>query len=303
VETQSQEAGRTATPASDRSAASRALLDRYCVTCHNQKLRTSGLALDTMDLTNVSAGADVWEKVVRKVRMNAMPPPGRPRPDQPTYDAFATYLETSLDRAAAASPNPGRTESLHRLNRTEYQNAIRDLFALDIDITSMLPADEADRHGFDNMAGVLSVSPALLDRYVTAANTISRLAVGLAPGGPVSDVYQVPLNLQQDDRLSEELPFGSRGGTAVRHHFPVDGEYVIKVRLQTNYVDYIRGIDAAHDIEVRLDGRRVKQFRVGGDAPGNPAPASYEGNSLWGGRSRGHGRPAHDLSLSARDER
>ena len=142
----------------------------------------------------------------------------------------------------------------------------------------MLPADEADRHGFDNMARVLSVSPALLDRYVTAANKISRLAVGLPPSGPVIEQYQVPLNLQQDDRLSEELPFASRGGIAIRHHFPVDAEYLIKVRLQTNYVDYIRGIDGAHAIEVRLDGRRVRQFTVGGKAPGNPAPASYEGN-------------------------
>ncbi len=264
--------------AQDRPVEARALLDRYCVTCHNEKLRTAGLTLETMDVVNVGAGAEVWEKVIRKLRMGAMPPPGRPRPDQAAYDAFATYLETSLDRAAAARPNPGRTETFHRLNRTEYQNAIRDLLALEIDAASMLPADEADRHGFDNMAGVLSVSPALLDRYVSAANKISRLAVGLPPGGPVIETYHVPLNLLQDDRLSEELPFASRGGLAVRHHFPVDGEYLIKIRLQTNYVDYIRGIDEAHQIEIRLDGMRVRQFTVGGDAPGKPAPASYEGN-------------------------
>jgi mono/diheme cytochrome c family protein len=269
---------RSSTNQADQSAEARALLDRYCVTCHNQRLRTAGLTFDTMNVGLVSDGAEVWEKVVRKVRLNAMPPPGRPRPDQRALDSFAAYLETSLDRAAALRPNPGRTEALHRLNRTEYQNAIRDLFGLEIDVASMLPADEADRHGFDNMAGVLSVSPALLDRYVTAANKISRLAVGLPPTGPVIEAYQIPLNLQQDDRLSEELPFGSRGGTAIRHQFPVDGEYLIKVRLQTNYVDYIRGLDEAHEIEVRLDGRRVQRFRVGGQAPGNPAPASYEGN-------------------------
>jgi mono/diheme cytochrome c family protein len=266
------------TAAASATSAERALLDRYCVTCHNQRLRTAGLTLDSVDPANVAAHAEVWEKVVRKVRMNAMPPPGRPRPDQAAADAFAAYLESSLDRAAAASPNPGRTETLHRLNRTEYQNAIRDLLALEVDVTSLLPADEADKHGFDNMAGILSVSPTLLDRYVTAANKISRLAVGLPPSGPVNEVYQLPLNLQQDDRLSEDLPFGSRGGLAVRHHFPVDGEYLIKIRLQTNYVDYIRGIDIAHDIDVRVDGRRVRQFTVGGDAPGKPAPASYEGN-------------------------
>jgi mono/diheme cytochrome c family protein len=266
------------TVGTDQSADARNLLDRYCVTCHNRKLRTAGLALDNADVTDVSAGAETWEKVIRKVRLNAMPPPGRPRPDQASYDAFATYLETALDRAAASGPNPGRTEALHRLNRTEYQNAIRDLFALQIDVAPMLPADEADRHGFDNMARVLSVSPALLDRYVSAANKISRLAVGLPPSGSVIEQYQVPLNLQQDDRLSEDLPFASRGGMAIRHHFPVDAEYVIKIRLQTNYVDYIRGLDAAHDIEIRLDGSRVREFTVGGDAPGNPAPASYEGN-------------------------
>jgi hypothetical protein len=263
---------------SDGSPGARQLLDRYCVTCHNQKLRTAGLALDTADLTDVGADAAVWERVVRKVRLNAMPPPGRPRPDRAAYSALATYLETSLDRAAARRPNPGRTEALHRLNRAEYQNAIRDLFALEIDVASLLPADEADRHGFDNVASVLSVSPALLDRYVTAANRISRLAAGLPPSGTVIEQYQVPLNLQQDDRLSEELPFGSRSGVAIRHHFPVDAEYLIKIRLQTNYVDYIRGLDEAHALEVRLDGRRVTQFTVGGDAPGSPAPASYEGN-------------------------
>ena len=174
-------------------AAYRAVLDKYCVTCHNEKLKTAGLMLDTMDVAKVSDGAEVWEKAVRKLRSGAMPPPGMPRPDQATYDAFASYLETSLDRAAAASPNPGRTESFHRLNRTEYQTAIRHLLALEIDVASLLPADAADQHGFDNMAGVLSVSPVLLERYVSAARKVSRLAVGLPPN-PIVETYDVPLN-------------------------------------------------------------------------------------------------------------
>ncbi len=273
----------------------RALLDRYCVTCHNQqlvhgasssaepslllsRLRSSGLTLDTVDVANVSEDAEVWEKVVQKLRAGAMPPPPRPRPDKATYDGFRKWLETELDRAAGANPNPGRTETFHRLNRAEYQNAIRDLLALEIDVASLLPADAADQHGFDNMAGTLSVSPALLERYVSAARKISRLAVGTPPHGPVVDMYPVPLNLVQDDRPSEDLPFGSRGGIAIRHSFPVDGEYLIKVRLQTNYVSYVRGMDAAHEIEIRLDGARIKQFTVGGEAPGMPAPLSFAGN-------------------------
>ena len=270
--------GRRMTVAQDRPTEARALLDRYCITCHNEKLRTAGLTLDTIDVTHVSAGAEVWEKAIRKLRMGAMPPPGRPRPDQATADAFRSYLETSLDRAAAASPNPGRTEAVHRLNRVEYQNAIRDLLALEVDVAALLPADDADQHGFDNIAEVLSVSPLLLERYMSAARKISRLAVGRPPTGPAVETYRVPLLLLQDDRLSEDLPFGSRGGIAIRHYFPVDGEYTIKIRLQRNYVEYVRGLGTPHQLEIRLDGARIKQFRLGGEAPGNPAPGSYAGN-------------------------
>jgi mono/diheme cytochrome c family protein len=260
------------------AAAHRAVLDRYCVTCHNPRLKTAGLTLDTIDAGNVAAGAETWEKVIRKLRAGAMPPPGAARPDQNTYDELASYLETALERAAARDPNPGRTEAFHRLNRTEYQNAIRDLLALDVDVSSLVPADSADQHGFDNMAGVLSMSPVLLERYVSAARRISRSAVGIPPRGAAIDTYTVPLNFLQDDRMTDDLPFGSRGGTSVRHNFPVDGEYVIKIRLQTNYVGYLRGLHQSHKVELRLDGARVRQFRVGGDAPGRPAPNSYEGN-------------------------
>jgi mono/diheme cytochrome c family protein len=267
-----------AASAAPSTAAPRAVLDKYCVTCHNPRLKTAGLALDQLDVVNVAAGAETWEKVVRKLRAGAMPPPGAPRPDQNTSEQLAAYFEGALERASLRDPNPGRTEAFHRLNQAEYHNAIRDLLALDIDVSALVPADAADQHGFDNMAGVLSMSPVLLERYVSAARRISRLAVGIPPKGATIDTYTVPVNLLQDDRLSDDLPFGSRGGTSIRHHFPVDGEYVIKLRLQTNYVSYIRGLHQTHKLDLRIDGARIKQFRIGGDAPGKPAPNSYEGN-------------------------
>jgi mono/diheme cytochrome c family protein len=271
-------AGPQASGADSSAAAPRAVLDKYCVTCHNPRLKTAGLVLNQLDIANVGPGADTWEKVVRKVRAGAMPPPGAPRPDQNTSDQLASYLETALERASLRNPNPGRTEAFHRLNQAEYHNAIRDLLALDVDVSSLVPADAADQNGFDNMAGVLSMSPVLLERYVSAARRISRMAVGIPPKGSTIDSYTVPVNLLQDDRLSDDLPFGSRGGLSIRHHFPVDGEYVIKLRLQTNYVSYIRGLHQAHKLDLRIDGARVKEFRIGGDAPGKPAPNSYEGN-------------------------
>ena len=284
----------SAEPAHAAVSPQRALLDRYCVTCHNgdfvrgtdeprsllvSQLRAVGLALDDVDIDNVAEDPEVWEAVVRKLRVGAMPPQPRPRPDKETYDAFRHWLEDQLDAAAAASPNPGRTHAFHRLNQTEYRNVIRDLLDLDVDVGEWIPADAPDRHGFDNNAGMLSLSPALLDRYVSAARKISRLAMGRPPaGGAVIRTYDVPLNLIQDDHQSEDLPFGSRGGAAIRHHFPVDGEYVIRARLQTNYVGYVRGIDQAHEIDFRLDGRRIKQFTFGGEAPGTPSPISFAGN-------------------------
>ena len=267
-------------PESNSTAAPplRPLLDRYCVSCHNDRLRTGGLALDTLDAENLAAGAAVWEAVIRKIRMGAMPPPGRPRPAQAALDGVVAHLEASLDRAAAANPNPGRSAAFHRLSREQYQNAIRDLLALEVDAAELLPAD-APGYEFDNMAGVLTVSPALMERYLSAARKVSRLAVGL-PQQPVVETYDVPLNLVQEDRLNEDFPLGSRGGAAFRHNFPVDGEYVIKVDLQTNYVDYIRGLNSPHQIEIRLDGRRVKLFTVGGDVPGPDADAEAYNTAL-----------------------
>jgi hypothetical protein len=256
------------------------LLDKYCVTCHNEKLRSGGLDLATLDVANLDAHADTWEKVVRKLRMDAMPPIGRPRPDAASTERFIAALESGIDRAAAANPNPGRTEAVHRLNRAEYQNAVRDLLALDIDGASMLPADDADRHGFDNIADVLSVSPALLERYMSAARKVGRLAIGRTTSAPVIKTYTLPTLLFQDDRMSEDLPFGSRGGVAIRHQFPADGEYTVKIRLQRTYVDCIKGIGEPHDLELRLDNVQIKTYRIGGEGKGKPAPASFCNNLI-----------------------
>ena len=235
----------------------RALLKRYCITCHNQKRKTAGLMFDAMDLEHVTDGADVWEKVIRRLRMGDMPPQNMPRPDRPTALAMVSWLETELDRTAAAAPNPGTPPALHRLNRNEYANAVRDLLAVDVDSRSLLPADNSD-HGFDTVASVLSVSPLLLERYLSLAHRISRLAVGDPTISPAmeSKTYDVPGTLFQEDRMSEDLPFGSRGGVAVRHRFPLEGEYLVKVRLQKNYVDYVRGLDEPHQLELRVDGVR-----------------------------------------------
>ena len=266
-------------PVESPASPHRAVLNRYCVTCHNEKLKTAGLLLDKMDLEKVSEGAPVWEKVVRKLRTGAMPPAGMPRPDKATYDSFSTYLETALDRAAAANPNPGRP-AIHRLNRAEYTNAIRDLLAIDtdaIDIPSLLPPDDSG-YGFDNIGDVLSVSPMLLERYLSAARKMVRLAMGDSNIRPDLETYDVSRFLMQDDRASEALPFGSRGGIAIRHFFPLDGEYAIKIHLKTNYNgSMILGLAEPHQLDVRLDGARIKLFTVGGEAkPTEADPAAKD---------------------------
>jgi mono/diheme cytochrome c family protein len=257
----------------------RRLLDQYCVSCHNERLRTGGLTLDKIDVDRIGANADVWEKVVRKLRGEQMPPTGRPRPDKPAAAAFVSSLEAALDRAGAAAPNPGRPVT-HRLNRTEYTNAIRDLLALEIDARSLLPADDTDEHGFDNNGEVLSISPALLERYLSAARRISRLAVGRPPAAPSIDTYTIPARLTQDDRIGEKLPFGSRGGAAITHHFPVDGEYAFTIQLQKTLYNAVRGLAEPHQLEVRIDRQRVKVFTIGG-APVVPPPASFAGTLSW----------------------
>ena len=266
-------------------APQRALLDRYCVTCHNQRLQTGGLALDVADVSRVGEAPGVWEAVVLKLRGGMMPPAGRPRPAGAALDELRGWLEAELDRAAAAAVEPGRVPT-HRLNRAEYANAVRDLLALDIDAEALLPADDTG-HGFDNLAGTLALSPALMERYLTAARRISRLAVGDPAIGPglTSRTYTVPIAMTQNDRMSEALPFGSRGGLAVRHRFPLDGEYVLTVRLKRSVYEYIVNLDEAHDLDVRVGGRRVARFTVGGAAPGKPAPVSFSGTFVAAGAS------------------
>ena len=233
----------------------RQLLDRYCVTCHNDRLETGGLSLQRSDLTNIAADSAVWEKVVAKLRAGAMPPQPRPRPEPAAYDGFRTWLETELDRAAAAELRPGRTEALHRLSRAEYRNVVRDLLDLDVDVSDLLPADDTS-YGFDNIAGVLGVSPTLMERYLAAARKISRLAVGSPVPSPIAETFRVPSDQGQDHHVAG-LPFGTRGGMVVDFNFPEDAEYVISVVPDGPL--YIE----PHELELTLDGERLEVFTVG----------------------------------------
>jgi hypothetical protein len=248
----------------------RELVTTYCVSCHNPKLKTGNFVIDPAEADNVGHAPETWEKVVLKLRSRAMPPPRARRPDNTTYDTVAGWLETELDRAADARPNPGRPADLHRLNRGEYANAVRDLLGVHVDGTLILPPDE-QAFGFDTNADALSVVPALLDRYLTAAAKISRLAVGDSTLRPAFERYTAVRNnsnertwLWQTERLGEEFPLGSRGGIVARHYFPVDGEYLLKARLDKTYTGLVRGLNIPNDIEFRVDGKRVGQFTLGG---------------------------------------
>ena len=246
-----------------------AVLSRYCQACHNRRStvgRETGLAFDVLDVGGIAGDAERWEHVVRRLRNGSMPPAGRPRPDAQTYDRVATWLEARLDAAADANPDPGRPAVLHRLNRAEYRNAVRDLLALDVDVSSLLPADTSS-YGFDNIGDVLGLSPLLLESYLAAANRISRLAVASDSGVAVTaDVYRVSTELTQRDRL-DGLPFGTRGGTLVNHFFPVDGEYEIRVRLARNGASGnsgdIVGLTEPHQVEIAVDGARAGLLTAG----------------------------------------
>ncbi len=279
-------AGR-AEPASPESV--RRLLDRYCVACHNERrvtvagvsasvldaqLRSAGLALDVVDTDRPDADAELWERVIARLNAGSMPPAGRPRPGADEARAAASWLAWRLDHAAASNPNPGRTGSMHRLNRTEYGNAIRDLLALDIDVAALLPGDETSDTGFDNNAEVLSISTAQLERYLSAARKISRLATGVTTA-PDFARFENSVLLTQADRQSEDLPLGSRGGLAATHHFPADGNYIFRIALTTNWQDYVRGMGRRNLLDLRIDGRLVRRFAVGGEAPGAPAPTTW----------------------------
>ena len=289
------QAGGVTAPAS--SSPDGTVLSKYCFGCHNSKSRVGGLALDTKDLTHVSADAEVWEKVVRKLRMGAMPPPGLPRPDQHTADAFVLALEAQLDREAAQNSNPGRTEALHRLNRAEYRNAVRDLLDLDLDTTALLPPDDADAQGLDNNASLLTVSPARLQRYLIVARRVSRLALAL-PTRPVTETLKVPKLSAQEDQ-GDGQPFGTRGGAVFRYNFPAAGEYLVKVRLRRQINDYIIGLTAPEQLDLRLDGARIGSFKVGGEAHEPAAPEGFVGE-IYGGAAWERWAHEADAGLEAR---
>jgi mono/diheme cytochrome c family protein len=244
----------------------RAELDRYCAGCHNERAKVGGLALDSLDLAHVGANRDVWERVVRKLRTGTMPPPGVARPDHATASSMASWLETELDRPTA-TPSPGRP-MLRRLNRAEYGNAIRDLIALDVDVRTLLPADDA-AFGFDNIGDLLVTSPALLDRYLSAADRVSALAIGDPTFAAGAETYTVRGD-QSQSQHREGLPLGTVGGLAVRHTFPLDGTYEVKLALLRTNLEAIRGLEHTHDIEITIDGERVFLNTVGGEADSAP---------------------------------
>ena len=247
-------------PAGHSAAPERALLERYCVTCHNDQLRTASLSLEALDLGDVRADAEIWEKVVLKLRAGMMPPAGRPRPDRETYDRLASFFEADLDRAAAANPDPGYSDALRRLNATEYGNAIRDLLALEVDVTDLLPADDSSA-GFDNV-GLGGLDPGRMERYLSAAQKVSRLAMGAPVRSPVADTFIVPSDLNQEVHV-EGLPFGTRGGSAVHYNFPVDAEYEIRAELGKSWnSNRIGGLRKPHDVVFTLDGEPLKVLTV-----------------------------------------
>jgi len=252
----------------------------YCDSCHTGPRASAKLNLPALDLTHLDVHGESWEKILRKLRNREMPPLGAPRPDDATYDRLIASIVTERDRVGQINPDPGRP-TLHRLNRTEYANAVRDLLALDVDVSEMLPPDDAG-YGFDNIGDVLSVSPVLLEGYLSAARKISRSAIGDRNAEAVSLNYELPRFLIQNERMSEDLPLGSRGGIAVRHSFPLDAEYVLRIRLQKNGYTYTLGTERARQIDVRIDGQKVKQFSVGGDYDGRrPNQPSSFGQGVY----------------------
>ena len=265
--------GSGASAQSPDTAEYRAVLDQYCIACHNARTMAGGLSLAELELDLSGSNAQVWEKVLQKLQTRSMPPARRPRPGEAVYAGFTRWLELGLDAAAAERLNPGRP-TLHRLNRQEYANAIRDLFGLEIDVETLLPADDM-AFGFDNNADILTVSPGLLERYMSAARRVARLAVEASEIERDVVVYEVSHLAHQDSRMSEDLPFGSRGGTAVRHHFPLDAEYRLKVTLAGR-------VREPQIVDVRLDGARVAAVPVG-DWPDGRAPATTGSGMLEDG--------------------
>ena len=268
----------TRTPSLATGTEAQAMVNEYCVRCHNDVRRTASLELDRYNAATPAAHPQIWEKVAGKLRAGAMPPGGVRRPDRQTYDAVAGWLESELDAAWAERPNVGRINAVHRLNRTEYNNAVNDLLGLDVDVIDALPGDETMGGGFDNVADALSISPLHMERYLSVARTVTRLAVGLPPAGAGSSRYAADDAKRQNVRMSDDLPLGSRGGMAIRHTFPVDGEYRIRVRLQKNYAGYARGLAWRQELEIRIDGALAATLAFGGEGlQHRPVANSYAG--------------------------
>jgi mono/diheme cytochrome c family protein len=249
-------------PAAAASSAHQQMVGKYCVTCHNTRTRTGDLVLEGLDASRPEEHADVWEKVVRKLRSGMMPPPGMPAPPPDEKQAFVSWLEGGLDAAARARPNPGRP-LVHRLNRAEYANAIRDLLDLEIDPAPLLPPDDSSS-GFDNIADVLGVSPVLLESYLSAAGRVSALAIGDPKTPPMGEVYRVRQDASQS-RHVEGLPLGTVGGFVLERNIPLDGEYVLQVKLFRTNLGTMRGLEHPHQLEISVDGERVHLAAFGGD--------------------------------------
>ena len=253
------------------AASWRPLLNQYCVGCHNETLKTANVMLDLADVDQLGKDPALWEKVLTKLTLRAMPPVGMPiRPSEDQYVGFVSYLESGLDQIARQNFNPGRP-TIHRLNRTEYANAVRDLLDLQIDGAEFLPVDNV-AEGFDNIAEVLAVSPMLMDQYMAVAAQVSRLAIGPVSMLPESKTYDVQDEFLQTERMNEDLPFGSRGGIAFQHYFPVDGEYTIRVRLGRTEDGYIRGLRKKNLLDIRVDQKRIEMITVGGEVHGKSGP-------------------------------
>ena len=249
----------------------RPVIDQYCVGCHNTKVKSGGIALDGANARTPAENPELWEKVIRKMDHRQMPPAGLPRPDERTFDGTVASIVTSIDSAAAKSARPGRTSTFRRLNRSEYRNAVRDLLAVDVDVSSLLPADETS-HGFDNIT-VGDLSPTLLERYLLAAQKISRVAVGTPVKSPRGDTILIAPDLTQEDHI-EGLPFGTRGGAVVAYTFPVDGNYEIQLRLSRDRDERVEGLNDPHQIELTLDERRIGMFSV------NPPPRGQDHSAV-----------------------
>jgi hypothetical protein len=238
----------------------RPVIDRYCLGCHNARTKAGDLVLDLAELDALPAHSQTWEKVVKKLRSGTMPPAGAPRPDAASYNAAASWLEARLDTAPAFAARP----ALHRLNRVEYANTIRDLLHLDLDVNALLPPDDS-AFGFDNGAEVLGVSPALQEQYLAAASKVAALAVGDPAQAPTTYTWRIPQDLSQNQHV-EGLPLGTVGGTSVRHNFPLDGEYRLQAKLYRTNLNIMRGLQSAQQVEFSVDGKRVYLARIGGPA-------------------------------------